>query len=56
MREPQFVFEDGREVSYSRVETYWLRMIQGGHIAADEPLDLDFHKRYAAILLVERGQ
>lgn len=55
MREPQFVFEDGREVSYSQVESHWLRLIQAGQIAADGPVDLDFHKRYAAHLLGERG-
>jgi hypothetical protein len=56
MREPQFVFEDGREVSYSQVESHWLRLIQAGQIEADGPLDMDFHKRYAAVLLGERGQ
>ena len=56
MKEPLFVFEDGREVSYSQVESYWLRLIQAGQIAADEPVDLDFHKRYAGILLSEREQ
>ena len=56
MREPQFVYEDGREVSYSRVDTHWLRMIHQGQIQADGPVDLDFHKRYAALPLSERGQ
>jgi len=56
MREPQFVFEDGREMSYSQIESHWLRLIQAGQIAADGPVDLDFHKRYAAVLLGERGQ
>jgi hypothetical protein len=55
VREPQFVYEDGREESYSRVDSYWLRKIHQGQIQADEPLDLDFHKRYAALLLSERG-
>jgi len=55
MREPQFVYEDGREVSYSQVDSRWLRMIHGGQIRADGPVDFDFHKRYAALLLSERG-
>jgi hypothetical protein len=56
MREPQFVYEDGQEVSYSQVDSHWLRKIHQGQIQADGPLDLDFHKRYAAIILRERGQ
>ena len=55
MREPQFVYEDGREVSYSQVDSHWLRMIYDGRIKSDGPVDLDFHKRYAALILSERG-
>lgn len=64
MREPVFVSPDGSLVPYSAAPLHALRFRAGFHgdpcpekgPHPDEYPDWDFRRRYAAILLAERGQ
>lgn len=60
MREPRFGI-DGVDVVYSKAPSWALRLVADAPIIEDSeandglPLDRDFHCRYAAIILNERG-
>lgn len=58
MREPRFIDDDGIITAFSQASNEYLKMeVSGGVEVVDGvEVDCDFTRRYAAILLAERGQ
>lgn len=55
MREPVFILTDGSEIPFSHAPSFALKDVVANKVAASSECDDDFHKRYAAVLLTERG-
>lgn len=63
MKEPGFLMQDGTEYRYSEAPSMLLRkhirdiaFQTTKHLEFPECYDIDFRRRYVAILLLERGE